>query len=496
MTKRPFNRQLAVSSMFVGAFGIVFYASPLQRRFAVLDDYRKVLEARSGMRLFSTEEGMVGTLWQTGRLIPAIVSGLVWPVATDVSRLSILRAIAFIAILLSVMILIRFAARISKPGPIDARALLAAICGTGSLFLLPTIGAAVTFATLAIPLFAIPTALLAGALLSIPRPSLPRVIGATVLIFVSVFSYQQMAVLATLPVFLWSAAQLTQRESRTTSIRQIGFVLMMLSTGLVSNLAFIWLVSPSSLERVFHISLKDKFVSVITSYVPKSLHLFLEKDLHLFAVSSMTFLIISVASIVLWRHAWILLTAVLASFSVSVILFLGSDGDVSYRLALPGQFILWGGLIVTFSVAMSNRQLQKSKLELLIFTVPLILVAVSLNPAREIVYDRISSANASDLVNFECLLDRHRDALMEYDEVVLRLLPVNLSGEQGVHSEIGLLASHIGWVATDMWNLVVIGEPRFASLEDKRVMTLESDSSMSGSATVNVIDLSVVCVDG
>jgi len=494
--KKAFERKLTVYSIFVGVLGIMFYASPLQRRFAVLDDYRKVLEARSGMRLFSTDEGMAGTLWQTGRLVPAIVSGLIWPVATDVSRLSILRVVAFIAILLSVMILISFSARISTLGPTDARTLVAAICGNGSLFLLPAIGATVTFATLAIPLFAIPTALLAGALISIPRPSLPRVLGAAALIFVSVFSYQQMAVLATLPVFLWSAAQLTRREFRFTPVRQIALVLMMLTAGLVSNMAFIWLFSPSSLERLSNASLKEKLISVVTSYVPKSLHLFLEKDLRLFAVSSMIFLAISIASIVLWRRAWILLAAVLASYSVSTILFLGSDGDVSYRLALPGQFILWGGLIVTFSVAMSNRRFPQTKLGLLIFTIPLVLVVVSLSQAREIVYERISSANASDLANFECLLDKHRDVLMEQEEVVLRLLPVKLSGEQGVHSEIGLLASHIGWVATDMWNLVVISEPRFAALRDKRVTTLESDSTTSGAVAVNIIDLSEVCVSG
>jgi len=494
MTKKSVDRHFAICSLVVSVIGVAFYVGALLKRFAVLDDYRKLLEVNNGMRLFGIEQGTAGTLWVSGRVFPAVVSGVVWSIATDISRLSLLRILGLIAVIASIVLMTRLARRISAPRKTHVGTVVSSITGMGSLLFLPTVGATVTFATLAVPLIAIPTALLAGSLLSVPSPSVHRITGAMVLVFVSVFSYQQMAVLATLPVFLWSATRFVQGELRSLPLKQIGLVIGMLAAGLLSNLFFVSLVSPSALERVTSVSLSTKLANAITSYVPKSLHLFLDKDHRLFVVSLAMFVVLSVASITMWRPAWALLTAVLASYSVSAILFLGTDGEASYRLVLPGQFILWGGLLVTFLIAVSHRPAPGTNFWILIVMPLLILFGTTLTQAREITYDRISSANASDFANLECHMDRSYSSLIDHDEVLLRLRPVELSGDRGVHSEIGLLASHVGWVAIDMWDVLVSSEQRFASLTDKQIRAVEHDVEDSGSDAGNVIDLSVQCV--
>jgi hypothetical protein len=493
MTKNSVNQRFVICAL-VGAIGIAFYVKPLLTRFAVLDDYKKLIEVRSGIQLFGIDQGMAETLWQTGRPLPAILSGVVWFVVTDISRLSILRVLGFFALMVSLLLLIRFATRLSAPRIADVRGLIASVAAIGSLLFLPSMGATVTFATLAIPLFAIPTALLAGSLISVPSPSVPRILGVVALVLISVFTYQQMAVLSTLPVFLWSATLFVPEKPRVLPIKQIGVVLASLATGLLGNLLFVGLVSRESLERATTVSLSQKFTNLATSYIPKSLHLFLDKEIYLFATSLAIFSIISLMSIALWRPAWALLTAVLASYSISVILFVGTDGDASYRLVLPGQLILWGGLAVTFLIAMSHCSSPKNWLWIFLVTLPTALFVTTLTQAREITYDRIAAANASDFANLECLVDKNFSSLMDHEEVVLRLSPFELSGNRGVHSEVGLLASHVEWVAIDMWRVLVSSDPRFVSLQDKSVRVSEEQIVSSDSRTRTVMDLSVNCV--
>lgn len=59
------NQRFVICAL-VGAIGIAFYVKPLLTRFAVLDDYKKLIEVRSGIQLFGIDRGMAGTLWQTG----------------------------------------------------------------------------------------------------------------------------------------------------------------------------------------------------------------------------------------------------------------------------------------------------------------------------------------------------------------------------------------------------------------------------------------------
>lgn len=492
MTKNSVNQRFVICAL-VGAIGIAFYVKPLLTRFAVLDDYKKLIEVRSGIQLFGIDRGMAGTLWQTGRPLPAILSGVVWSVVTDISRLSILRVLGFFALMVSLLLLIRFATQFSAPRIVDIGGLIASVAAIGSLLFLPSIGATVTFATLAIPLFAIPTALLAGSLISVHSPSVPRILGVVALVLISVFTYQQMAVLSTLPVFLWSATLFVLERPRVLPIKQIGVVLASLATGLLGNLLFVGLVSRGSIERVTTVSLSHKLTNLATSYIPKSLHLFLDKEIYLFATSLAMFSIISLTSIALWRPAWALLTAVLASYSISVILFVGTDGDASYRLVLPGQLILWGGLVVTFLIAMTHCSSPKNWSWILVVTFPTALFATTLTQAREITYDRISAANASDFANLRCLIDKNFSSLMDHEDVIFQLSPVELSGDEGVYSEIGLLARHVGWVAIDMWTVLVSSEPRFMSLRDKSVFVSEEQVVSSGSKTRMVLDLSIDC---
>lgn len=250
MTEKSVDRHVVICSLVVSGIGVAFYVGALLKRFAVLDDYRKLLEVNNGMRLFGIEQGMAGTLWVSGRVFPAVVSGVVWSIATDISRLSLLRILGLIAVIASIVLMTRLARRISAPRKAHVGTVVSSITGMGSLLFLPTVGATVTFATLAVPLIAIPTALLAGSLISVPSPSVHRITGAMVLVFISVFSYQQMAVLATLPVFLWSATRFVQGELRSLPLKQIGLVIGMLAAGLLSNLFFVSLVSPSASEHM------------------------------------------------------------------------------------------------------------------------------------------------------------------------------------------------------------------------------------------------------
>jgi hypothetical protein len=484
---------LRVSSVFVCVIGLAFYLVPLQRRFAVLDDYRKVLEVSDGIRLFNVHRGMSGTLWNTGRVVPALLSGIVWRIATGVSQLSFMRFIALVAVLVSLVALIQLLRLCDFPDEVGIHLLAATVLGFVSLLLLPSVAATVTFATLAVPMVSVPVAIVAGLLLSTSRLTLQQILGSSLLILCSVFSYQQMAVLATLPVFFSVALHYSSGWDRRQSLKRGALVVGLIGVSLAANLAFIRVVSDDTLSRVASASISDKARRLVTSYIPKSFHLFLEKDPAFFAVSLAMFVVISVVSIALWRTAVLLIIAVFSSFAVSSILFLGTDGDTSYRVVFPSQLILWAGLVLVFVASMVNVKNVGGTHSIGIALVPFVLFGLLAIHGHDIAYVRISAANESDLERLECHIVGSYDAISASETVILQLAPVELTGPRGVHSEIGLLGSHVDWVASDMWKVVTSLDSRFSDFEDTEVSIVSAAEAVVVSDTSVILDLATTC---
>lgn len=487
------RNHLRVCSVLVSALGFALYLIPLGRRFAVLDDYRKVLEVSDGLRLFDVSRGMSGTLWNTGRVIPALLSGIVWRFATDVSQLAFMRFVAFVAVLISIVALIQMLKMIEAPNKAVPHVLATTVLGFSSLLFLPSVAATVTFATLAIPLISVPSAVCAGLLLGNRRLTTRQILSSTFLIFCSVFSYQQMAVLVVLPVFFATALHYTRGWSQRQALKRCLLVVLLLGAALAANLAFMWVASDDALRRATTASISDRLRSLISSYLPKSFHLFLEKDPALFATSLAMFVFVGLVSIAFWRPAKVLLIAVFSSYAISSILFLGTDGDASYRVVFLGQLTLWGGLVLTFVISIINSNNTDRKYLRGVVLVPCLLLGLLVTQGHEIAYERISAANESDLRNLECHLARNYDTISTSETVIIQLKAVELTGPNGVHSEIGLLGSQVDWVASDMWNIVTSSDSRYSSLKQIKVMTVSSDEVVNDPGVTVILNLAETC---
>lgn len=493
MIKTLPRNSLGFCSIFIVTSGLAFYAVPLQRRFAVLDDYRKVLEVVGGIRLIDVHRGMSGTLWDTGRVVPALFSGILWRNIHSVSHLPFMRFIALIAVLVALVALTRLLKVCNAPDIAVPHVLTVTVLGFVSLLFLPSVAATVTFATLAIPMIAVPIAISAGLLLSSRLLTRRQIVGSSLLILCSVFSYQQMAVMTVLPVFFATALHYSRGWSKRQSLERCALALALLGTALAANLAFMRIVSGDALSRVTTAGFSEKSRNLATSYIPKSFHLFLEKDPALFAISLAVFVIISAVSIAFWRNSAVLILAVLSSFAISSVLFLGTDGDASYRVVFPGQMILWAGLVLVFVTSILNSNLIARKSTWGIVLIPLLLFGLLATQGYEIAYNRISAANVSDLENLQCHLARSYNAISASETVVIRLKPIEVTGTNGVHSEIGLLGSHVDWVARDMWNLVTTTDSRHSDFKQFEVVIVSSDEVVDNSDDFVILNLAESC---
>lgn len=455
--------------------------------FAVTDDYRLVFQAQS-LRPFLLE-GHAGLEARTGRVIPGLFFKIIWFGVRDVSDLWYVR---FVGVLLVGVTAASFLVWCCyKVRPLSRTSATVVSVAGFLVMLLPGVSATTTWATKTAHLLAAPLGMLAGIIATQSHMTWRRWSVVALLIFMSVFSYQHFAMLATLPVAV-SLALDSGTPKTAGRFSRLLFVMGMALAALVSNVLFVRFVESGVLDRISDRSLANRFKEVIDVGV-KGTHIFVNKSVVLLILSALFVTTFVAISLRINSGLWRLLLAVLVAASCSIILTFGADGDSSYRMILPSQLTIWLGLGALTTVAANSARQATSRVRLLLLPVFLCAALPAAIEARHVIRNDISIPNRDDWSRIRCHV-RHVSSMNKVDEVVIRLIPIELTGPNAVRSEIGLVAGHIEWLLRDQWLLALSLTPDAASLENVPLRVIDSGNQLPAeTAGSYVIDLRQSC---
>jgi hypothetical protein len=361
------------------------------------------------------------------------------------------------------------------------------------MLLLPGSTAVVTFASLSTALIALPMALASGILLTRDVVTKRHLLGSLALSFGAAFSYQHFTLLLGLPMALWAADQ--YRRSRHVPIRRLVTGLMFGVAALLANYVYLLLVSPDAVERVTGVGLFDRFINLLTSYLPKSLHLWLEKSPQWFALSLALIIGLSAIGVMRRAHSGVYLLAALFGWLCVSLPTIAADGDSSYRLIFPAQFAFFFGLSTAFTYAHQVPAASKWKPRLfgVSSAAVLLLVTLAVLPSSyETLNWRIARANSSDYEHFRCHLQNIESPTV-VQTILLRRVPISLTGDEAVYSEIGLRAVHVDWVLIDLYKILLVENPELRDLRNASVFVSDDSSADSDNSSMTLIDLARPC---
>jgi hypothetical protein len=489
LTQAVRSRPLCLSALVA----LMVNLPALLTRFAVLDDYRKVLEFQRGFASwapFNLSSGVAHTNVLTGRVIPAFIGHFVWPWVTSIQMLWLPRILAFSIILITSLFLANWTARLLQFSPFQ-RWVFAPV--PVLLLLLPGSTAVITFASLSTALIALPMAVASGILLSRDEVTKRHLLGSLALSFGAAFSYQHFTFMLGLPLALWAAEQYCRR--RFLPIRRLVTGLMFGVVALLANYAYLLLMSPDAVERVTGVGLFDRLTNLFTSYLPKSLHLWLEKSPQWFALSLALVIGVGAIGVMKMRQSGVYLLAALFSWLCVSLPTIAADGDSSYRLVFPAQFAIFFGLTVAFTYAHQAPAPGKWKSRLFgasSATALLLVTLVILPSSHETLNKRIALANSSDYRHLRCQL-RNIESPSAIQTILLRRVPVSLTGDEAVYSEIGLRAIHVDWVLIDLYNILLVENPELHELRHVSVLVSDDSSIDTDNSSMTLIDLAKPC---
>lgn len=475
--------------VFAAYVGCSFlYFSALSSNFAVLDDYRMVL-AVEGMRPFRIE-GHAAVELATGRVIPAYLFDLFWFRVERLEDLMYVRWIGFSVVALTILATCIWFIRMSRAKNTLSYALVIPI--SVLTMSLPSVAATVTWAQKATQLLAFPLSAAAGMIFARVNVGMRlRVIGV-VLTLGAAFTYQQFCLFAIFPVAVWAAVHYST-EARWIYLRRLLETLGTCFIALFLNRTFVRVRSPDVLSGIQGRVFPDRLETVLVSYVPKSLHLLLDKSLPSVMISGIG---LCVLTWLVWLVAHKSVAVVLASlFSMTTtgLIALGGSVDVSYRLIFPGQIAVWLGLSLALIHALASSDQSRTwnrPVSTIGFCCISLLFALY---TRDVPTTQIAERNAHQWENAKCHL-QHASQNIDVSRIVFRLDHADFSGEAAVHSEIGLTARHVDWILVDQVQLLVTTQPELSMLQGVQLEVLDSSAALpSPSRTVFVADLQVPC---
>lgn len=483
------SRPLCLSALVAS----MAYLPALLAHFAVLDDYRKVLEFQHGFTTWkplNLSSGVALTNVVAGRVIPAVIGNLVWPWVTSVQMLWLPRILSFTIVLATTLFLVHWTAQLLQFSLFQKWVFASAPV---LLLLLPGSIAVITFASLSTALPALPMAVGSGIILSRDSVTNKHLLGSFVLSLGAAFSYQHFTMLLGLPLAIWAAD--TYCKSRRVPVARLATGLAFGVVALLANYVYLLMVSESAIERVSGVGLLDRFNNLLTSYLPKSLHFWLDKSTQWFALSLALVLGVGAIGIMRKPESAIFLLAALFSWLCVSLPTVAGDGHASYRLIFPAQFAFFFGLIVAFTYAhrapAAGKQIPHS-FGTSSAAVLLVVALVVLPSSRETLYNRIARANSFDYTLLRCHL-RNIESPSTVETILLRLVPVALTGDQAVYSEIGLRAIHVEWVLFDLYRVLLVEDSELDLLKDVSYSISEDSTFDSSNSSLTLVDPTKPC---
>jgi hypothetical protein len=471
------RRKIIGSASFCSAaLSMVWYRSVFVSSYGVLDDYRLVEQARSGIRPFRISEGHAATELVTGRFVPSLLFTVIWRLVDDVSDLKYLRLMAFVVVVSALASLAYFAAQEFDLGVSMTSFTTFVIVLLGVL--LPGSVATVTWAQKATQLLALPAAVGAGVLatrfqsMTICKWSL--VCGLLVL---SVFSYQHFVMMSTLPLAIAGLNRFFHNRDEEM-LKRTAVVTIACCLILLINYRFVY-VFDSTVIGKSSFSFYERVMHLFTQTLPFAIHLRIVKDPLLVSITAA--LGIASLSLLAWvsRAHLLLVVAVLYSTGLSALISLGANREINYRMAMPIQLTAWLGLLLLMCVGAQKCWGRRARLGAAQMLLISIVIAFVGHEAMTSVNERIVKANTNEWAEVLDNVQVARES--NAGRIILQMEDTPLSGRCAVYSEIGLLGRHVAWVLEDQYRLAIrAGAIELSEWSPKVTVTEELPEPISG----------------
>jgi hypothetical protein len=435
-------------------------------------------------------EGHAAVELATGRVIPAYLFDLFWFQVESLEDLMYVRWIGFSVVALTILATCIWFIRMSGAEKMLSYALIIPV----SLLTmsLPSVAATVTWAQKATQLLAFPLSTAAGVIFARVNLGMRLRVLGVILTLGAAFTYQQFCLFTIFPVALWTAIHYGT-DARWTYLRRLLEVLVTCFIALSLNRTFVRVRSPDVLSGIQGRVFPDRLETVLGSFIPKSLHLLLNKSLPSVMISGIVLCVLTWLVWLVTHKSVAVVLASLFSMTTTGLIALGGSVDVSYRMILPGQIAVWLGLSLALIHALASPDQSRTwtrPVSTIGFCCISLLFALY---AREVPTTQIAERNAQQWENARCYLTQ-ASQLPSTSQLIFLLADVELSGEEAVYSEIGLTARHVDWILADQVHLLVNAQPELSMLQGVPLTVLDSSAALpSPSRTVFVADLQVPC---
>jgi hypothetical protein len=443
-------------------------------KFARLDDLAGLTNNRTGTLL----DGVFHANFQAGRFIPAVFQALLFRFASTVHDLQYLRFVSTAVLAISGAIIAQFSLKLLGEKSLKNTCLSISV---GVIAITSTAAAsAATWAILAVPLLALPLALLGGVVAVSDYRSfwIPSWLLAFALVLSAAFCYQQFTALAVLPVAMWSAVQYVEKNSFQIKklLMIIGFVVL----ALFINASYVLLRGDGAQERVLGGTIAERIHWFGRIYIPRTIDLFLENS-PLTGFASLGLLLVLFISLAVFKFRYIAFAiSAFISWGVCAAVVFPTQFWASYRLIHPAQIALWSA--AAFSLAYLGARL-KSRSLVIFLVLP---ASLALFKTEERARLDIAIPNHVDWVSTRCkVLNNQSVNVFVVNEWDTSLSNVHL------YDEYGMVASNFDWTLALSVNFarLELNETGKADIElQKPILIATSDTQAMKPGTFLVID--------
>lgn len=388
----------AISMFGYAIVGLITYGRSIFLDFGRLDDYVAVGQQKQDA-LFALRDQWL----QAGRVIPSVVGVWLFSVVGSVGDLVLPRIVSTLMVsmggALTALLVLRM---IPRKWPLPAMLLAAS---AGFIAMSTTSGPnAATWAIQAIQLVAFPTALAAGVVATSERPILGVnwAVMAGALIIISVFSYQQYAMLAVMPTLLWSSTRWARRQAPHWG--RAAIVAIMCTAALGANFLLIKVIGGGAGDRAFRYPLSKNIEWFLGIFLPRTVDVFVPSSPRRAAVSTVLLVILLAIPLLAGIRYLALSLAVLISWMACSLVAFPTELWASYRLIHPAQLALWAGASVGAAVSLIDSG-AKHKLRLRVAATVFVLISLfSLTVAGYRAYTYLAWPNSIDWASTKCTI--------------------------------------------------------------------------------------------
>ena len=430
--------------------GFLVFGRSVRGEYGRLDDYTLVVQSVAKNHHFRE------VFFYSGRVIPAVISDLLFSPVRSVSDLTYLRIVNVVVLAVTASVLALIVYKLISKDSKNYGLIAGCLIGL-TVFVVPASPNAATWAVQSTLHIAMPFALIAGYLIASldDKNWKRRMPVAFALILLSAFTYQHCVMLAVLPV-IFVACQ-SWATKKTFEAPKFFYVLTFCGLALSANLMFVRFLGSGSEKRSFSQPFAHSLAWFIDTFIPRAINLGVPATTNNFRSSLVLALLLLVAPILIWRNLFVNSLICVATCLIAAAVVIPTENWASYRLLFPFQIMLWSS--IGFSVFISFELGQKRWNVIPVALLSFMLISGLVNSGNR-AWDNFAVPNSVDWESVNCVVKK-----MDPDTPINALVTTDAADIQSKvisYDEYGVVGSAVDWSLINMFNLTPFASKRAA----------------------------------